>query len=55
MGQARVIRPDRAQLRLEVVDLESLVAEDHQARTVWAFVEKMTLDGFYAARLVRVG
>src|SRR4051794_9881199 len=49
MGEARGIRPDRAQLRLGGGDLERLVAEDHQARTGWGFVEKMTLDGFYAA------
>jgi len=49
MGEARVIRPDRAQLRWDVMDLECLLPTDHRARTVWAFVEQMNLEGFYAA------
>jgi transposase len=38
----RVQRPDRRQVFLDQVDLDSQLAEDHLARTVWAFVE--TLD-----------
>ncbi len=40
--QPRVQRPDRRQVLLDVVDLESQLPEDHMARIVWAFVE--TLD-----------
>lgn len=40
--QARVLRPERRQIRLELVDLESQLPEDHMARIVWSFVE--TLD-----------
>ncbi len=40
--QPRVQRPDRRQVHLDVVDLESQLPEDHMARVVWAFVE--TLD-----------
>lgn len=38
----RVLRPDRRQIRMDVVDLESQLPDDHLARVVWAFVE--TLD-----------
>jgi transposase len=48
-GEARVVRPDRSQLRWDMVDLESLLPADHRARVVWSFVEEMNLDGFYAA------
>lgn len=40
--EPRVQRPDRRQVHLDVVDLESQLPEDHMARIVWAFVE--TLD-----------
>jgi transposase len=48
-GEARVVRPDRSQLRWDMIDFESLLPGDHRARMVWAFVEQMDLDGFYAA------
>ena len=48
-GEARVVRPDRSQLRWDMVDLESLLSPDYRARMVWAFVEQMDLEGFYAA------
>src|SRR3954468_16415813 len=47
-GEARVVRPDRSQLQWDMIDLESLLAADHRARAVWAFVEQMNLEGFYA-------
>ena len=48
MGQgARVIGPDRAQLRWDMVDLDSQLPEEHRARTVWAFVESLDLSEFY--------
>jgi transposase len=46
-GRARVVEANRAQLRLVPMDLESLLAEDHQARAVWAFVERLDLGEFY--------
>ena len=49
MGQGvRVIGPDRAQLRWDMVDLESQLPEDHRARLVWTFVEGLDLRAFYA-------
>ena len=50
---ARVIGPDRAQLRWEVVDLDSQLPEDHRARLVWAFVEGLDLSEFYDRIKVR--
>src|SRR5438128_376772 len=44
---ARVIGPDRAQLRWEMVDLDSQLPDDHRARLVWAFVEGLDLREFY--------
>jgi transposase len=43
----RVIGPDRAQLRWEMVDLESQLPDDHRARVVWAFVQGMDLAELY--------
>jgi transposase len=41
-GEPRLQRPNRLQPYFDTVDIESQLAEDHLARTVWAFVE--TLD-----------
>src|SRR5262245_38830384 len=45
----RVRRPDRAQVLLEPVCLEERLAADHQARNVWAFVERLDLSKFQDA------
>jgi transposase len=47
-GAARVMSPQREQVELRAVDLESLLAPDHPARTVWAFVQSMDLAPLYA-------
>ena len=47
-GAARVMSPQRNQVELRAVDLESLLAHDHPARTVWAFVQSMELAPLYA-------
>lgn len=52
---ARVIEANRAQLRLVPMDLEGLLAEDHAARAVWAYVERLDLTEFYAAIRSREG
>lgn len=44
----RVLRPDRAQLRWDLVDLDSQLPPDHRARLVWSFVTGLDLSGFYA-------
>lgn len=46
-GKPRVRTVAREQLGLEVVDLESLIPEDHPARTLWAAVEHLDLSLFY--------
>lgn len=43
----RVIGPDRAQLRWDMVDLDSQLPDDHRARLVWVFVEGLDLSEFY--------
>jgi transposase len=44
----RLISPERTQLRLGVIDLESQLALDHPARIVWAFVKSADLSAFYS-------
>jgi len=43
----RYQRADRRQMRLQVIDLESLVPADHRVRTIWAFVEGLDLSALY--------
>jgi transposase len=43
-----VDRPNRTQLHWDMVDLEALLAKDHRARVVWAFVESLDLAPLYA-------
>lgn len=45
---ARVRRPVRNQGEMMVRDLESLVAEDHPIRAIWAFLEGLDLSAFYS-------
>lgn len=40
--------PQRHQVELRPVDLDALLAPDHAARTVWAFVQTMDLAPLYA-------
>jgi len=47
-GPPRVMWPQRDQVELRPVDLESLLAPDHPARTVWAFVQALELAPLYA-------
>lgn len=46
-GKARIVAPDRAQLRWDMVDLDSQLAPDHRARVVWAFVAGLELGPLY--------
>lgn len=47
-GKPRLIVPNRAQIELRPVDLESLLSMDHPARGVWDFVESLDLSPLYA-------
>ncbi len=44
---ARVVSPNREQLELRAVDLESLLPADHRARLVWDFVTRLDLTPLY--------
>jgi len=46
-GAARVQRPDRRQMRMQMYCLEAMLAEDHQARVVWEYVEGLDLACLY--------
>jgi transposase len=54
-SDARVVEAQRDQVELVPRDLESLLGEDHPARSVWAFVEQMELTGFYEPIKAREG
>jgi transposase len=55
MAEARVVRPDRRQLRWDMVDLEGLLPADHRARLVWSFVESLDFSQLYDQVLAREG
>ena len=52
---ARVVEANRAQMRLVTMDLEGMLPENHQARAVWAFVERIDLSAFYSRIAAREG
>lgn len=54
-ARARVLRPNRNQIELRPMDLESLLPAGHRARLVWAWVERQDLSRMYAAIKVREG
>lgn len=49
MGKAKIIRPDRCQLRWDYIDLDALLPMDHRARMVWLFVARLDLTELYGA------
>ena len=46
VGKPRLLRAERHQARWQVVDLDNVLAADHPARAVWAFVEGLDLSAF---------
>jgi transposase len=54
-GAPRIRPVRREQLGLEVVDLDSLLPDEHPARTLWAAVEQLDLRQFYDAVDAREG
>ena len=48
-AEARVVRPVRTQVELVPRELDALLPDDHPARSIWAFLERMNLAAFYAA------
>jgi transposase len=47
--QARVLRPVRNQMAWVERDLDRSLPEDHPARAIWAFLERLDLSAFYAS------
>jgi len=47
---APVVRPVRNQIQFLMQDLEALLSEEHQARTIWDFVDRLDLSAFYPSR-----
>jgi transposase len=54
-GNARLRVPLRDEVRLEVVDLDALIGEDHAARLIWAYVERLDFSDFEAKVRSREG
>jgi hypothetical protein len=46
--EARLYKPVRNQVEMMLRDLDSILPEDHLARAIWAFVERLDLSAFYA-------
>jgi transposase len=55
VGSARVIMPNRKQVELRPMDLESVLPEGHRARLVWAWVERQDVSALYETIKVREG
>ena len=47
--QARVLRPVRNQIEWVPRSLDTSLADDHPARAIWAFLERLDLSAFYAS------
>jgi len=47
--QARVLRPVRNQIGWVVRDLDAALPDDHPARAIWAFLERLDLSPFYSS------
>ncbi|MFQ5861427.1 MAG: IS1182 family transposase [Dehalococcoidia bacterium] len=46
---ARVVRPMRNQIQFLMQDLNATLPEDHQARAIWDFLDRLDLSAFYAS------
>jgi transposase len=55
LEKVRLERADRSQVRLEVVDLDSLVSPDDRVRSVWRFVSGLDLSELHEAIRSREG
>jgi transposase len=42
-GEVRLREPERDQIALRVVDIDSLIGQEHAARVIWAYVVKLDL------------
>lgn len=48
VDHARVSRPERMQVEMQFFALDQLLEADHRARLIWAYVESLDLEPFYA-------
>jgi transposase len=48
-SQARVVRAERRQMEMLPTTLDEQLAEDHPARAIWSYLERVDLDEFYAS------
>src|SRR5215468_8635146 len=55
MCEAKIIRPDRFQMRWDYIDLDAMLPADHLARVVWRLVKSLDLTPLYAAIASREG
>ena len=46
---ARVVRPVRNQVQFLMQDLDATLPEDHQARVIWDFLDRLDLSAFYGS------
>lgn len=46
---ARVSRPERTQVEMQLLCLDEMLAQDHRARIVWQFVKSWDLEAFYVS------
>jgi transposase len=49
----RIVTADRSQISWEMVDIESLVPEEHRVRVIWTAVERLDLSAFYGEIVAR--
>jgi transposase len=49
LSQARVCRPVRNQVEMMFRNMDSLLAEDHPARAIWAYLSRLDLSAFYSS------
>lgn len=49
LNALRFIKPVRNQSEMMIRDLESLIAEDHQVRVIWEFLNRLDLTAFYCS------
>ena len=58
-GKPRMREPERRQVELRPVDLDSLLAADHPARVIWHYVERLDLkvleDALATAKSIGLG
>ena len=47
--EARVVRPVRNQIQFLMQDLDATLAEEHQVRAIWDFLDRLDLSAFYAS------